>query len=209
MPTSVNAVWVLIAFVIPGFVTTRIISFAFPDTEPSEGRLVLTAIMYSCLNYGLLSWLLIWAWFDAWYQIPVRLIGLTVFTLLVSPALLGLAVVKLNDSAWGRRFRETFRIPHPTPKAWDYFFRDGQPCFVVATLKGGRVFAGWYGSNSFASSFPATEDLYLEKLCKLSSQGKMEGIAEFSAGGIVRMENVETLEFFESSKTPVAAGGLK
>ncbi len=59
------------------------------------------------------------------------------------------------------------------------------------------MIAGLYAGNSFASSFPAAEDLYLEKICRLSAQGEIEGIADFSRGGIIKMENVETLELFD------------
>ncbi len=55
----------------------------------------------------------------------------------------------------------------------------------------------WTKNGGQVTSFPAPEDLYLEKLCKLSPAGKIEGIAAFSAGGILRMENIETLEMFE------------
>jgi hypothetical protein len=67
-------------------------------------------------------------------------------------------------------------------------------------MKDGRVIAGLYGPNSFASSFPAPEDLYLEKMCKLSPQGKIEGIAEFSNGCIIQMDNIELLELVECGK---------
>jgi hypothetical protein len=157
MPTTIGAVLVIVAFVIPGFIASRVLSSAYPRSEPAEGRLVL----------------------------------------LLTPVVIGLVLVKAIDTNWGRRFRHAFGIVHPVPKAWDYFFRQGTPCWIVATLKDGRIVAGLYGPNSFASSFPSEEDLYLEKLCKLSPQGKIEGVADFSIGGIIRMENVQLLELFD------------
>jgi hypothetical protein len=149
------------------------------------------------VNYAILSWLLVLAWADKWYEVPALLAGLVFFVLFVSPIVIALALVKIIDTKWGRNIRIKFGIAHPVAKAWYSFFRKGIPCWVVATLKGGRLVAGLYGGKSFASSFPAQEDIYLEKLCSLSKEGEMERITDLSLGGIIRMENVEMLEFYE------------
>jgi hypothetical protein len=197
MPTSVSAVLVLIAFIMPGFIAGRVLSSAHSNSEASDGRLVLGAITWSCINYAVLSGLLVWAWSQKWYEHPLNLALLAFCTLFLSPVLIALATVKVIDTAWGRRVRVAFGMAHPVSKAWDAFFRRGIPCWILATLKGGRVIAGLYGGNSFASSFPAPEDLYLEKICRLSAEGEIEGLADFSRGGIIRMENVESLELFD------------
>ncbi|MFY9529324.1 MAG: DUF6338 family protein [Candidatus Acidiferrales bacterium] len=197
MPTTIGAVLVIVAFVIPGFIASRVLSSAYPRSEPAEGRLILEGITLSCANYALLSWLLILAWDRRWYESALVLVALALLVLLLTPVVIGLVLVKAIDTNWGRRFRHAFGIVHPVPKAWDYFFRQETPCWIVATMKDGRVVAGLYRSNSFASSFPSEEDLYLEKLCKLSPQGKIEGVADFSMGGIIRMENVQLLELFD------------
>jgi hypothetical protein len=75
-------------------------------------------------------------------------------------------------------------------------------------MKNGKVVAGLCGNKSFASSFPADEDLYLEKVCTLSADGKMDGIVPNSMGAIIRMENVALIEFFESIQ-PSSRGDAK
>ncbi len=197
MPTSLGAILILIAFIMPGFIAGRVLSSAHGTSEAGEGRLVLGAITLSCLNYAVLSWLLVLAWTRKWYEDPLTLALLAFFILLVAPILIALALIWVIDTEWGKRVRVAFGLAHPVSKAWDSFFRRGIPCWIVATLKGGRVIAGLYAGNSFASSFPAAEDLYLEKICRLSAQGEIEGIADFSRGGIIKMENVETLELFD------------
>jgi len=197
MPTSLGAILILIAFLMPGFIAGRVLSSAHGTSEAGEGRLVLGAITLSCLNYAVLSWLLVLAWTRKWYEDPLTLALLAFFILLVAPILIALALIWVIATEWGKRVRVAFGLAHPVSKAWDSFFRRGIPCWIVATLKGGRVIAGLYAGNSFASSFPAAEDLYLEKICRLSAQGEIEGIADFSRGGIIKMENVETLELFD------------
>lgn len=197
MPTTFSAVLVIVAFVIPGFVASRIVSLAYSRSGISEGQTVLEAITLSCLNYAMLSWLLALAWIRHWYQNPAVLAAIIFGTLFVVPVVVALIFLRVSDSDWGLRVRLAFGMAHPVLKAWDTFFRRGQNCWVVATMKGGRVFAGYFGPNSYASSFPAEEDIYLEKLCK-TFDGKIVEVAEFTAGGIIQMKDVETLEFFES-----------
>jgi hypothetical protein len=197
MPTSIQAVIVIVIFLMPGFVASRVISYTYPSSEPTDARLILTAITLSCFNYAILSWLLVLSWRKLWYQNTAFLVFLVLLTLLISPVLIGLGLVKLAATNWLRSFRHTFRIPHPDPKAWDHFFRRGMPCWVVATLRSGRVIGGLYGSNSFASSYPSAEDLYLEQLCNMTPEGMMAGLTALTVGGIIRMENVELLELFE------------
>ena len=207
MPTTVSAVLVLVLFVIPGFITNRVLSSVFAASEPAETRTVLTGITYSCLNYAFLSPLLVLTWNRLWYENPSLLAAIAFLVLFVSPVLIALAIVKISDTRWAQKFRRTFGITHPVPKAWDYFFRRGIPCWVLATLKDGRVVAGLYGPNSFASSFPSAEDLYLERLCKLTPEGKMGGLADFSIGAIIKMENVAMLELFEIANDSLQLGG--
>jgi hypothetical protein len=203
MPTTISAILVIVVFLMPGFIASRVRSFVYPSSETSEARIVLSAITFSCLNYAILSPLFIVAWKWLWYQNLVFLATLAILSLFISPTLIVLFSAKVNESYWGRRFRDKFGLMHPIPKAWDYFFSRRISCWIVATLKDGRVFAGLYGQASFASSFPSQEDLYLEKLCDLSPEGKITGVSPLSVGGIIEMENVSTLEFFEPGQTSV------
>jgi len=197
MPTSVTAIVVIVAFLMPGFISNRFLAFAYPNAEPSDTRIILSAVAFSCLNYALLSWLLILFWLNRWYENFGRLAALAFFVLFVAPVLLAWLFVEIVESGWGRAWRNKLGLAHPLPKAWDYFFSRGRPCWVVATLKTGRTIAGYYGNNSFASSFPAEEDLYLEKLCTLTPEGLIVDIHPQSAGGIIKFDVIETLEFFD------------
>jgi hypothetical protein len=65
------------------------------------------------------------------------------------------------------------------------------------TFKNGQVMAGLFGPNSFAGSFPNKQDLYIEKLLSLDEHGNVKGLIENSAGAIVRMDDLDRIEFFE------------
>ncbi len=206
MPATLSALLIAVAFLMPGFIASRVLSFVYPQTEAAEARTVLTAITLSCLNYALLSWLFVLAWKQLWYENIVFLAAFVFFSLFVSPVVIALLFGRINDSDWGRRMRQRLGVMHPIPKAWDYFFHQGVPCWVVATMKDGKVIAGLYGNNSFASSFPAEEDIYVERVCMLSAEAKIEGLVTDSIGAIIRMENVALLEFFQVSQ-PGRPGG--
>jgi hypothetical protein len=201
MPTTIGAILVIAAFLMPGFIANRFLAFVYPSTEPGETRAILTAITFSCLNYAVLSWFLIVFWVKAWYDNLAALAGFAFFVLFLAPLLITWMFTRIVASEWGRSWRHKLGLMHPMPKAWDYFFHLGRPCWIVATLKNGRTFAGYYGGKSFASSFPAEEDLYLEVLCNLSPQGKIVNVAPSSAGGIIKMDVIDTLEFFDSDPT--------
>jgi hypothetical protein len=207
MPTTISAILVIVVFLMPGFIASRVFSFVYPGSATGESRTVLTAITFSCFNHAILSWLLVLAWKEMWYENLAFLAIFSVFDLFVLPVIIALLFVKMNETGWGRRVRDRFGLLHPIPKAWDYFFSRRIPCWIVATLKDGRIFAGLYGEQSFASSFPAEEDLYLEKLCSLSPEGKIVEVAQYSLGGIIRIENVATLEFFESASPEIQKPG--
>ena len=197
MPSTFNAVLVIVIFLMPGFIARKVMSSIFAGAEPTEVRTILDSVTLSSLIYATLSWLLVWAWMSKWYENVFALAILAVLVLFVSPIVVALSLTKLMETTLARRIRETFGILHPVQRAWDYFFRRGLSCWVVATLKDGRVLGGWYGPSSFASSDPTSQDLYLEKICKLSPDGKIESMADLTLGGIIDRENIELIEFFE------------
>lgn len=197
MPTTFSAIGVLLVFVIPGFVAGRVWEFAYPRTEPSESRLFLEGLSLSCVNYALVSWLLVLIYQKHWYQSVFLLACFSLLILLIFPVLLGFGLVAVSESNCLRRLRSRFGFANPVPTAWDYFFRKSGYCWVLATLKSGHVVAGFFGPNSSASSYPSAEDIYLERLCKLSPEGKIEGLIEYSQGAIIQMDDVELLEFYD------------
>jgi hypothetical protein len=197
MPSTIGSVLVLIGFVIPGFITAWLWTLAYPRVEPGEGRLILEGLALSCVNYGIWSWLLVLAWKLAWYERVGPSIALVAFVLFISPVLLGIALVRVSESNWLRELRPRIGLASPVPRAWDHFFRKSGPCWVLATLKSGQVVGGLYGPDSAASSYPADEELYLERMCELSPSGEMDRIVANSKGAIIRMVDVQLLEFFD------------
>ena len=86
-------------------------------------------------------------------------------------------------------------IHHPTQKPWDYFFSQNKCYWVKVILNDGNIVAGYFGLNSFASSAPAEEQIYLEQTWKLRDDGSFERAINNTAGVIILTSEISHIEF--------------
>jgi len=204
MPQNLSQVLLLIVFIIPGFILMRVKRLAYPTVEETFQNTLVDALALSCLVHALCSPL--WYWVLAGHRYPGRpwLFMVQIFVILfVVPILLGFTYILGFRRDRFRGLREFMGIPHPDPTAWDYHFRKGRAYWVWLTFKSGRVMAGLFGPNSFASSFPHMRDLYVEKLLRLDENGSVVELIENSSGALVAMEDLERIEFFEFGEVKV------
>ncbi|WP_334676251.1 DUF6338 family protein [Klebsiella pneumoniae] len=113
------------------------------------------------------------------------------FILFASPTLLAFLFSRMREWDWLCKY-----MPHPTGRAWDYFFGLKVPCWMIITLKDGKKIAGKYGANSFASSAPEPEQIYLEEHWELNSDGGFERQRTSTLGILILSKDIEHLEFF-------------
>lgn len=204
MPTSFSQILVLLVFIIPGFVLVRVKRVAYPTVEVGAASTVLESLAWSCVVYGVASPLLYLSYVWRWPEVRPLLFGmLALVILLIVPGLLGVTYVWLTKTEKARWLREFLGFPHPDPTAWDHHFRKGRAYWVWLTFKSGKVMAGLFGPNSFASSFPHQRDLYIEKLLRLDHRGHVVELIDNSAGALVMMEDVERIQFFEINEVKV------
>lgn len=157
--------WIL-TFVVPGFVAMKVYSLLNPVK-----RLDWSAAAVEVVSYGSIH-LAIW-----WPVIaePVR-DGANLFDspwfaaagagiLIFSPALLAVLASWLRRTEMVRRW-----LTHPLPSAWDYCFEKQRSCWILFTLKNGTRFGGYFGRNSFASSYPEPPDIFVEDLWRVASK---------------------------------------
>lgn len=127
---------------------------------------------------------------DGLVQHP-RLIGLLALLLFVAvPAAAAFAV-----SAWQRRRLPTRYDAGAT--AWDHMFRHRGSCFVRARLKDGSWVGGWYGSKSYATSYPEPAELYLESAWRMKPDGSFADRVAGTAGLHVRAADVDVVELID------------
>ena len=157
--SSLDAVLLTIAFLVPGFVWECALQIFLRRREERADRTWIRFLTLSAFNYGLWSWLIYlllircevlsrpWVAALAWFCI-----------LFVSPAVLGAATGLLSQRPIVRRVLAGFGVHtvHPVPTAWDYVFSHLPPTgfWVLVTLVDGSTVAGVLSDRSFASSDP-------------------------------------------------------
>ncbi len=65
---------------------------------------------------------------------------------------------------------------------------------TVITLKDGSIIAGRYAEKSFASSAPASEQIYLEETWVLNDNGGFERAKNNTAGVIILSDEISHVE---------------
>ncbi len=85
----------------------------------------------------------------------------------------------------------------PYQKPWDFIFGKRESYWIIVHLKDGRNIGGKYGVNSFASSAPADEQIFLEEVWQLNSIGKFVKQINNSKGIIIMREEISSIEFIK------------
>jgi len=203
MPSTFIQVVLLLVFIVPGFILMRVKRIAYPGQEGSAPAMMLDCLTLSSFVHALCSPIWYWAYISQPYILHPVWFGVSLFGILFAvPIALGSLYVKFSETERARWLRELLGLPHPAPTAWDYHFRKGRAYWVWMTFKSGAVMAGLFGPNSAASSFPNKQDLYVEKLLSLDEHGKVRSWVDASAGAVVRMDDLERIEFFEIEVMP-------
>ncbi len=183
-----------IIFIIPGFISMKIWCLIVANDSKKIAENVLEVISYSCFNYAALSWLILiinknFEWFTLhtfWLIIFILLI------LLIFPILWPILLYKIRTTTF---FKNHFM--HPIPKPWDYFFSKKEGCFILIHLNNGAKIGGLFSSDSYASSFPNKEDLFIEQVWEINDKGEFIKEIEGTRGLWVSNSCFEYLEFFK------------
>ena len=169
-----------IAFVIPGFVSLKAYEALGLGSPRDTNQQLIDAIAYSCLNYAILS---------------VAIVSVELSDLRsTSPWTYG-AFWKLRHSEFVLK-----AIPHPVGRPWDFVFAQRRPYWVIVRLKDGSQIAGRYDSESFASSSPQPEQIYLQEAWRLNQDGGFDRARTDTAGIIVLGSEVVAIELFHLTR---------
>jgi hypothetical protein len=162
---SVESVYLVLAFVVPGMIITLVRAQFFTSRMRSLSESIVSYLALTILYYGLAAPVVE-------YVLSIREPGRQkifawVGLIILLPAAVGLLLGILGQNDVFRRLLQFCRINpvHATPAAWDYAFaRLLGDHFVMETLSDGSTVGGIYGSRSFASSDPAERDLFLQEI---------------------------------------------
>jgi hypothetical protein len=185
-----NNLALLIYFVAPGFISLKVWGLLNSSPKVRLSESLLEAVIYSAFNALVFAGL-----FGTLYEIY--------------PALAYAVVLVAFPVLWPFVFFAFPRIRaiknRLAPTAWDHYFNRHPNCFVLLRLKSGGLVEGFYDKNSFASSFPEKEDLYLEEQWALDEGGVFLEKRKKSDGLLVDFSEIE---FFKLDGTPLKKGAV-
>ena len=180
-----------VILIMPGFISIKVWNLIIPSKSRALKDSFLDALAYSFLNFALLFWLML----------IIRRIDLTWLRGMLYGVLMGVGSVLwpiLLKVVATRKFQRI--IINPIPRAWDYFFGLRENCFMLIHLKDGSLVGGLSYEKSFASSYPASEDIYIEQVWEISEQGKFLEKIPQSIGMLVTRDSIEYIEMYSFNK---------
>lgn len=200
---DINTVQLFVVFVVPGLVSMLVYRLVMPSRATEWSEALIGGLLFSSINLIVL-WPLI--------SIVLRISGglgtgiaqwlLAIGVLLVAPAIWPALLAKAFRWKW-----VASRINVPFPTAWDWFFDARETCFVLVHLKDGGLLGGYWGTDSYASSFPNDGDIYLEAVYKVDEDGVFGAPTDHTKGALLRKSEYSYFELFEVPQNGVGADG--
>ncbi len=185
-----------VAFVVPGFVSLKCYELLCAKPQKDAANQLIDALTYSCVNYALLFYFISLVEQSSLRSTsPYLYTAFYAFVLLIAPIIWA----SIFRFARSRQFLQNF-IPHPVSRPWDYVFSQRKELWAIVTMKNGNKYGGLYSFNSFSSSAPAQDQIYLEQCWKLNEKGGLEDARKDTAGLLIVSQEIECIEFFNVNK---------
>lgn len=182
-----------IAFVVPGCISLKTYSLVFLRVTKDGSQQIVDAITYSCINYALLALPIYWI---EKCNLKENNLGLYVtfyvFSITFMPAVWIFLWNQIRQTQIAQKL-----LPHPTSRPWDFVFSKRKNYWLIVTLKNGETFGGLFGPNSFVTSTPEPEQIYLEEVWHINEHGGFNNPKVETAGMLLTGSDIQTIEFFK------------
>ena len=192
---QIETIKLIFIFFVPGFISLKIYGLLIPSKDIDFSKSFYDAISFSCINFAIsyVPWTLIDN--NMYKESPICFYLLVIALLLILPAILPILYLSIIKIPFIKN-----RIIDPYLRPWDYLFSKKEPYWIIIHLKDGRNIGGRYdkATNSFASSFPADEQLYIGELWELDEKGAFVKAIPDSKGLIISSTEFESIEFFQN-----------
>ena len=173
---NVDKLALFLIFFIPGFISMKVYDLIVLGERRDFSKSLVEAISYSAINFAALSWLIAIVQTGDYYHNHFILFLISVFVILFAfPVCWPFAFLGL--SSW-----------RPIGKH--------DPFWIIVHLKNGQKIGGFFGRESFASSNPADEQIFLEEVWMLDDDDRFLSPAEGSRGIIIMNDEIRAVEFF-------------
>ena len=189
---QIDKLSLFLIFFIPGFISIKIYDLLIPSEKRDFSKSIFEVIGFSAINFAALSWFIIlihsgnfFRDHRIWYFLALLIV------IFVIPILWPIVLLKVLF--WSPIAK---RVIHPILKPWDYIFGRRNAYWVIIHLQDGRKIGGKYDKNSFASSYPAEEQIYLEEVWELDEKSAFKKRIDRSNGIIILGKDISSIEFF-------------
>lgn len=189
--TSPDKLLLAVLFVIPGFVAMKVYAILSSGPRIDASKAVIDAVAFSCCNYAVFA-LPIYGMHQAVWATrhPVAYAIAWSCILLIGPVLWAAVVFALRRAKWMGRW-----LPHPVDRAWDYVFGKREPFYLIITLNSGKRIGATYGHSSFASSYPADPEIYVEEAWDIDDAEGFVRRHVKTRGLLISGSSIESIEF--------------
>lgn len=189
---DINSLVLFLIFFIPGFISIKVYDLFIPSERRDFSKSLFEVMGYSAINFAALSWLIILIHSNNFYSTHKIIYFLFLLIIIfIIPIIWSLVFLKILS--WPPISK---KIVHPIRKPWDYVFGRKLCYWVIVHLMDGKKIGGIYDKNSFTSSYPAEEQIYLEQVWHLDEKGGFMKPVERSGGIIILGKEISSLEFF-------------
>lgn len=185
-----NSLLLFILFFVPGFVSMKIYDLLIANESRNASAYLFDAVAYSAITF-VISFPFFIGLLHARVHNGFVWFIFGVITLLVIPALIAFYYVKLLKSNFLRE-----HALGVVKRPWDVVFGRKHGMWVIVHLKNGKQISGIYSSRSAISYYPTEEQIYLEKVIFVNSDGTTSSDPD-SKGAIIMGSEISLIELFK------------
>jgi len=190
---EINKIVLFIIFFIPGFISMKVYHLMIASEAINFSESIGEVIAFSSINYAALSWLIILVdKFDLLNKHFTLFILSVIFIIFIAPIFWTIIFVWLSKSKKLRKY-----ILSPIKNPWDYYFEKKKSCWVIVNLKNGEKIGGVYSDNSFSSAYPHKEQIYLEELWDIGTNGNFLKKISRTDGIIIIGDEIKSIELYK------------
>ena len=205
--------YLLLGLIVPGLIALTVRSQFITGQQRHRSEALLPYFVVSAIYYAFvlpLVDLALWREFGSfrhfldpvlWSDPDIWMLTGWFLIVFVGPAAVGLLLGLNIQKNFVRRVlrRGGINLVHTIPTAWDWKFSNlASEQWVLVTLTDGTRFAGFFGSDSFASSSDLGErDLYIQETYDVDENDKWSRHnSDGNSGVLIAYGNIRTIEFW-------------
>ncbi len=212
VPSTFEALCIVVLFLLPGSIVYQVISPIPLFRGGTYGLLTRSAILSGCYDLLVFGACRLVGFSPAVFVKDIRnglndvtIAGLFVLFLVI-PALLGIAGnhaflhtryrrAVLWLMGWGGLSSQT--PPEVIPTTWDFVFGKRMSAWLYVTMEDGSNVIGWYGGESFASSYPDASQVFLEAIYTETDDGSLK---DLGCGCLLSFDKVKAIQVYWQSE---------